>query len=378
MKNINSGKQIMAKTKNLLLLLLIVLFTSGSKFYMPTQIKWSGERPVIQYNIFLSEGLISPLDYSVWYDEIHNTDIKLFQNSEAKIVLKFNNSGVANVNPFPIEYNSCPTSMTRQALVYTTGTEDPDCTSSSCVFLWSCELCSATNGQGACGATGSSNTISSASVQLNLRDYQWAFTDQPGFMNINREIMHDFGHVLGLNHCLPGEKNCTDDPVASSVMYKFTDSSSLSLSSDDVSGLQTLYGKLILPFDKTGKYALSAEELEALTGVMQLQSINSDGVGNQAFNEYTRGLTTFSEKESGKSLQVQTNEFFQEVIGGLNSATTEELLLVRKMNVAGIYIADQWIQDAANGAPIDLNVLQLAKSYHTMMRQTIINILETR
>jgi len=343
------------------------LAATGFMFFSPGKIAWYGDTPVIKFDVRVNTEAFEQSDAFQWIQIIQDSGVDWFKQGQAKAAL---NSGDSySGTGFPSSYSAgiCSGPDIKYAEVFTAVNEDIDCTSSSCVHLWSCE-----------GRDG----IINGSIQMNLSGYHWSFKEEPGYINLKREIMHDFGHLLGLNHCRAGEKNCNGDPADSSVMYKFTDSGVTKLSNDDVQGLQELYGALTLPFPTEGKYALTGEDVSVITGVMEyMDQIGvNDPESKQSFNNYSMGLAAFSVKKTGKSMEQQTHDFFQKALATLPGSSSEALRLGIKFNTMAIFLSDRWIKEASitGKSPFDVNVMGIAKNYHVQLRERSIDILESR
>lgn len=349
-------KKPMRKTNKIaafLILLAVGFLSAGFRFFEP-EAKWPGKTAVVKYRVFLEAGMF-PEEQKDWIFEIITAGKIWFRQAEAGVVLK--PEAVAIASAYPLEYSpSCEQAM-KMTAVFSSSGDDPDCTGSSCSFLWSCEA---------------DGKIMSASIQLNQHDYRWSIAPTPGFSNLKQEIIHNFGHVLGLNHCNAGEKNCA--LTSDGVMSKFVDGASLNLSDDNKDGLQTLYGKLSLPFPAEGRYALSEEEMNAVIDIMQYQNMTGADYSQVSFNNYVKDLASFSEEETGKSVETQMHEFFGQVLAGVDSAPLEHLQTLRKMNVMAIYLADLWQKAADSGtSTLDRNIINQSREYHEAIRRKIID-----
>ena len=93
---------------------------------------------------------------------------------------------------------------------------DADCTGASCSHIVSC-----------------GGVIVSTGIRLNTDVLEG---------NISSALLHELGHISGLNHCPPGEKNCTQVPE-NSIMHPFQNTVA-SPGVDDVTGLKEQYGAL--------------------------------------------------------------------------------------------------------------------------------------
>ena len=347
------------------LLLLTFLLTTGFSFYNP-QKKWKGDTPVLEYKVFLNTDLFTEPEAVARLNVIKAAAGEWFSQGEAKVVFKQGNLYSGTGAPFSYAI-MCPAPNVKPADFHFSNLDDPDCTSASCSYLWSCER---------------DNKLTAASVQFNVKEYPYSLNKEAGFVHFKTEVTHNMGHMLGLNHCRPGEKECVDNVAVSAVMHRFTDRQNDALAADDIAGLQALYGKLELPFPKTGRYALSEEEIGAIVGQIAFENITGQNTtaGKESFNSYAASLAKYAEKKEEKNLSDLTDQFFQQALANLHTHTSKQLKLGLKFNVMAIYSLDKWITEAekSGAAPFGLAEMRQAKNYHIQLRNRSIDLLETQ
>ncbi len=222
----------------------------------------------------------------------------------------------------------------------TDSSPNADCTSGSCTYIWSCE------GQ-----------IVSADVTLNNWNFNWNELSTDGdSVNLFSEILKNFGMTAGLSHCRIGdsESECTKekDPTSESVLHKFTLTGiKNSISTDDVNGIQSIYGVFALPFPSSGKYALNYEERTMLQSQKKMESIIGVTTPEGKKNMYRnlQMLTTYNSYKTKKDLREMYDEFISKMDRQTSSLDIKGLKIQRMVLLLGIYSAHRTKEDAQRG-----------------------------
>jgi hypothetical protein len=94
-------------------------------------------------------------------------------------------------------------------------------------------------------------------MEINAKEYEWdTGTNHKKSYNLFTIIAKQFGQLLGLGHCAPGDSEAacqqivavqgTSNPTSDSLLYKFIEPEVIrtGMSADDKAGLQSLYGTL--------------------------------------------------------------------------------------------------------------------------------------
>ena len=247
------------KLKKLRLLLLLTVFAALLQGFMffESGLRWQGYFPNIKYVV---NPAVNGFGRDVVLSETASASSVWFVESESRF--SYNQTGETtrgSVSSISLDCSESgrKSNLLSEKTVFAENEPDPDCTGSACSFLWSC-----------------GDEIVHFDVVLNTNGYDFlpgAGTENtPGLRNT---MIHEFGHVAGLSHCRAGEKNCASGNPADGAMPIFAGffNSQLTLSNDDRSGMKTLYGNFHNKFPKTGKYALSTGEIEAIADLVALQ-----------------------------------------------------------------------------------------------------------
>jgi len=111
-----------------------------------------------------------------------------------------------------------------------------------CQYFWSCA---------------DTNEILHFDMEINAANYEWdTGTNHKKSYNLFTVVAKQFGQLLGLSHCSPGEIETacqeklplqgTSNPTSDSLLYKFIEPEVIrtAMSADDKAGLKALYGEL--------------------------------------------------------------------------------------------------------------------------------------
>ncbi|HMV41866.1 MAG TPA: hypothetical protein PK079_10795 [Leptospiraceae bacterium] len=241
---------------------------------------------------------------------------------------------------------------------------DGDCTANSCVYVWSC-----------------GDEIVHADVTLNNSAYSWAdlISDQNTF-NIRSEILKILGQLSGLTSCSPGDRDSdcskSGDPDMQSVLYKFPDFGKKEvITSDDISGIQTLYGTFNLPFPQTGPYALNDQERGIVQDLIDLENKlgYANPEGRKAIAVQLNHLAKYSEYRSKKDLKQQYDELMNIMQSQTPTLSIEGLKIQRDLLLMGIVTATKTKEDVMNGfSSMDIGFIDYTIQRHMeLWRMTI-------
>ena len=247
------------KSKKLVIrisLLLVILSTINFMYLSPDKLQWVDSIyqrfPVVKYKVNPTMIGFNTGDRDAVVDIIRSAgSLWSFQSGESNFQLSYN--GTTNSKPLGYDEIGGCTEENKKALreldniVYASNTEDSDCSGQACTYIWSCEG----NGDNTPGE------IFHFDMEINARDYEWdTGTNHTKSYNLFTVVAKQFGQLLGLSHCSPGDSETacqaqvtlqgTSNPTSDSLLYKFIEPELIrtALSPDDKAGLQSLYGSL--------------------------------------------------------------------------------------------------------------------------------------
>ena len=237
------------KVKMSLGITVIILFTVNWMFLTPDKLQWGGlfnQFPIVKYKVNPTMiGFNTGSNESI-IDIIRSAgNLWSFQSGESHFKLSYN--GLTTTAPAGYDQMGC-TEDAKKAMreldniVYASNVEDDDCTGQACTYIWSCE---------------DKNEILHFDMQINASGYEWDMgTNHKKSYNLFTVVANQFGQLLGLSHCVPGESEAdcqakvarqgTSNPTSDSLLYKFIEPEVIrsALSPDDKAGLKALYGEL--------------------------------------------------------------------------------------------------------------------------------------
>jgi len=281
-------------------------------------------------------------------------------------------NGLSPVVKYSINPNiSCQNAVMSggNAEIFFSANFDSDCTGNSCVFLWKC-----------------GNTIVQSDVQLNSVATRWTLlapTDSSE-TNLQSELLHDFGHIAGIEHCKIGDTQsmCTarlgsfwEDFKQTDVMYRFTPYLE-KIAANDIQAIQTLYGTLNLPFPTDGKYALNEEDIGDVIGQIEMEAIvGVNSVENRKqYGNYVANLTRYSQRRTGQSLRQQYDDFFDLAKRQTAGFSIEQLRFQLQYLNMGIYNGYRLKEDTGLGYnTLDPTLLEYMLQKHLELRQSTID-----
>ncbi|MCB1194258.1 MAG: hypothetical protein KDK90_27730, partial [Leptospiraceae bacterium] len=227
-------------------------------------------------------------------------------------------------------------------------------------------------------------------------------------LNLKNEILHNLGHVAGLEHCVVGDtagmcisKLGSDwtELEKEDVMYKFPIfpiglvgcgecepeenevSEIKSPTSKDVGKLQSLYGKLELPFPTDGKYALDEGDMEDIISYMHFENITGvfmEG-GRQRYSNGLKSAIAYSQKRSKKNIQEQYDKFYEKVKRQTSMFDLDNLKVQRSFLTVGIYNGVRIKQDRINGYhDLDLGFIENGIQKYLELRNITIDAIGGR
>ena len=231
-------------------------------FISADKTRWPGDLPQISVSVNAESFGYLPSKTVIINSKIRSASSVWLK--EGGSVLSFEvNSGTNFLGNSGIESVTCNDAEKKlvddSVKIYAEFRDDPDCTGMTCEFIWSCK---------------NENKIVRADIQFN-RLNEFIIADDDSELNLKTLTVHSLGHIAGLDHCRAGEKidscfarsnQALADPDVDSVMYKYP--SSFHLSADDSAGIQFLYGKLSLPFPADGRYSLSDNDTQLISGLI--------------------------------------------------------------------------------------------------------------
>ncbi|HMV41870.1 MAG TPA: hypothetical protein PK079_10775 [Leptospiraceae bacterium] len=358
--------------KKKLSVILIILFTMNWMYLSESKAKWSGLNPVVGF--FINPKIIgfkSSKNQPLIAKEFLDAAGEWFQKGGYRFSFKF--QGITLDKPASVEDIDCTARTDVQqgdAVFFAEPNSDPDCTASSCVYLWSC------NG-----------SIVHADVQLNNSDFNWNHIGSDGDVkNLKTEALKAFGYMAGLGHCKTGD-TVTDcqartgsDPKEGSVMYKFPQIGRIDqIGSDEVTGIQTLYGTLNLPFPTSGKYSLTYGDMKSIQDFNSLNAIagNTDEDARKRGGQFLDSLSDYNFKRTKRTLPDQYDEFYNLVKMQTPTFDKEDLEHQRELLTQGIVSAVKLKEDALKGYhKMDPNFIQSMIDRHLKLRNLTIDALE--
>lgn len=359
------------KTK--LSIILIILFTLNWMYLSESKSRWGGNNPLIEFAINPNViGFKSFRNQTGFVTQIIEASGDWFNKASSRLIFKFR--GISSGTPTSYEEIICDGSQRidipqGEVLFYPNNEVDTDCSASSCVYIWSC------NGN-----------ILHADVELNNTDFSWSYLGNDGDVkNLKTEALKAFGYLAGLGHCQTGEgvSDCNlkegTDPTPSSVMHKFPQlGKKETISTDDINGIQSIYGTLNLPFPKEGKYALTYKDLDAIQEIIQL--INQTGLGTDAAKQssakFFQSLTDYNYRKTNKTLREHYDEFIDLVRNQSPEFSKIELDAQRRFLTQGIFQAVMMKEDVQRGyLQLDIGFLDYTIQKHLELRNYTIDLL---
>ena len=353
-------------------LTLVILFTMNWMYLSESKSKWGGLNPVVGFfvNPYLA-GFKSSRNQPLILKEFLDASGEWFQKGGYKFSYKF--WGATLDKPTGYDAINCSGEVNTpqgESVFFAESNPDPDCTASSCVFVWSC------NG-----------TIVHADVQLNNSDFSWNHIGSDGDVkNLKTEALKAFGYMAGLGHCKPGDtaNDCQaltgTDPQQGSVMYKFPQTGRIDqITSDDIAGIQAIYGTFNLPFPTSGKYALTYGDMQSIQNYNELDAMagNTTEEGRKRSGMFLDNLAAYNHKRTKRTLPDQYDEFYNMVKLQTPTFDKEDLEHQRELLTQGIVHAVKLKEDALKGYhAMDPNFIQSMIDRHLELRNMTIDALE--
>lgn len=340
---------------------------SGTRLTVTEKNKWNGLNPVVKYSINPNITYLTPSNVE---QTAKSSGLQWFSLGKANFAFLHNGIGDQT---FPRDTNTanCQNAVLSggDAKIFFRDNFDTDCTGNSCVFLWKC-----------------GSTIVQSDVQLNSVATRWTFLApvDSSETNLQSELLHDFGHIAGVEHCKIGDTesmcsarlgNFWADFTPRDAMYRIP-SYMEKIAANDIQALQKLYGILNLPFPADGKYALNEEDMQNVIAQIELENMAGLGSieGRKKAGEYLAALANYNRKRTGKDLLTQYNEFESKVKGQMSGFDSDDLTLQRKLLTTGIYTAYKSKQDAQNGyLSFDPNFIEYTIQKHLELRALTID-----
>ena len=320
---------------------------SAYTFIIPEGLKWAGTLPVIQFVINPDFQGLNAGTEEERLEVIQAAARNWYQSGQAQFTMVYEEQtdSAATVGADSLSCNQLDIKQQHPVQIFASPQADPDCTGKSCTYVWNCS---------------GKNEIIHADVQLNNYDYSISLSGtEEQNIDLKSESLHALGHVIGLDHCQPGDtqtrcqarhQGVAADPGDGAVMYKFVGLLQ-GLHDDDIAGVKALYGPLVLPIPVTGPYALSQDDYESVVGQMTVEAqygLNTEESRARAA-DYGLNLANFTATREGQSLENLTNEFYDTAIASVAHSNVQELAIGRKLVTRGIYVTHRMIKDAEAG-----------------------------
>ncbi|MCP5502907.1 MAG: hypothetical protein H7A25_23605 [Leptospiraceae bacterium] len=235
-----------------LALFLPCLFFFNFSLLTGDKLKWKASFPVVKFKVINSD-----IESNKNYLDIIQAAAKSWSMLETNSHFNFVYDGGSSVSYANFSSDtSCTESLKKadNSIYINESVLDPDCTSFSCSQIWSCE---------------EENDILHFDIQFNKNLFKNAYENNDF---IKAKVSHEFGHIVGLGHCSPGETEveCQSrltggqtEPLKTDVMYKIP-YIIYKPSSVDIAGISYLYGlatdKEIATFNKMKDFYEEIEE----------------------------------------------------------------------------------------------------------------------
>jgi len=339
-----------------LLYLLIFIFLTG---FMVTGKKWYGLNPTIKFGVnpnfvgFQTE--LSPKDFAVmisWAAHEWNTKAdsrikwvvdEVFPAS-SKTSSYFNFADIQK-KADESEKTFCEIAVANadhaKVVFSVNSDEESDCSGRSCSYVWSC-----------------GDRIVHADVEFNNSSFVWSkLNSDLSVVNLKSEAMKVFGYISGLTNCGFGltASECNSlgsEPTANSALYKFPEPGKIeTINDDDVNGIQTIYGKSILPFDSSGIYSLTLDEQTKVNSYYALlQSLNlNNELGRIQLGSHLKTLADYNKYRTNKEQKEQYDSFYEGALRDTARMSIEQLQVQRDLFLIALVTASQMKEDALYG-----------------------------
>ncbi len=166
--------------------------------------------------------------------------------------------------------------------------------------------------------------------------------------------MKTLGNLAGLTHCQSGSPDClqSEEPKPDSAMYRVSDTGKKeTIAQDEVSGIQSIYGKFSLPFPVSGTYALTDSERKTLIDLIRMEETLGYATpeGRIALGEQLKTNIRYNKIKTGRELRIQFDEVHGMMKSQLSMFDENAKLLQRDLLIAGIYTAVRTKEDALRG-----------------------------
>ncbi len=170
------------KTK--LSILLIILFTMNWMYLSESKSRWGGLNPVVGFFVNpILVGFKSSRNQPLIVKEFLDASGEWFQKGGFRFSYKF--WGITLDKPVSYDDIQCNGTNDRpqgESVFFAESNLDPDCSASSCVFVWSC-----------------GENIVHADVQMNNSDFSWNHIgSDDDVKNLKTEALKVFGYMAGL------------------------------------------------------------------------------------------------------------------------------------------------------------------------------------